>query len=829
MKKIFILSLFLVQVLGSMYSQIPETLSYQAIARDPQGNLLGNQDLKIRIGIIQNETLVWQEDHQVLTNDLGLFTLDIGSVDATGKIGTVDAFSDIPWEAGSSKMQISVDSGSGFEELGTNEFHAVPYALYAADGPGGTGPQGEPGPQGAPGPAGADEQELALEGNILSITGGNSLDLTPVAGSDGAWATNLDTLSTMKYVGIGTANTNQSALTVQGFNVQPETPLFEVRREDGFPVFAVFSDRVMVYVDEEAKGIRGGFSVGGYSRKAKGVTQEYLTVTSDSTRIYVPQEAEAKGIRGGFAVGGYSKKAKGVTQDYLTVTPDSTRVYVPNKANDPGVVGLQGGFAVGGFTEGSKGSTDYLMGINRGITRFNTSDNDRGFAIGSQGAGWGSNYLELTPTNSFIGFDAGLNTQDVDPIDEDGWGLSSMNVFVGYQSGMYNEYGHHNTFLGFCAGTNTLGDWGDPEFAAHNTFIGTQSGFNNEQGSYNVYMGCYSGFDNLNGVQNVFIGGNAGYTGVNTSYSTMVGNNAGSFYNGDGGVTFLGFYAGSNSSGINNTFMGASAGSNAGVGSENIYLGRRTGQFAEGDQNIVIGNDAGRGVGGSSSFSEVTLVGDNSGSFLTTGVRNSFFGGSTGPSVSTGGHNTLIGYSSGFRLSTGGNNVMVGTYAGYDNVSGFANVFLGHLAGSQETGSNQLYIDNTNTVDPLIWGDFLSNFLIVYGDLQVEGTLYEVSDINKKKNINPLTNSLEKVMALNGVSFEWIRDEESKGDSKVPTESIGVIAQNVEAVLPSLVSEKRNGAKAVNYSGLIPVLLEAIKEQQGQIELLERRISELEH
>lgn len=59
--------------------------------------------------------------------------------------------------------------------------------------------------------------------------------------------------------------------------------------------------------------------------------------------------------------------------------------------------------------------------------------------------------------------------------------------------------------------------------------------------------------------------------------------------------------------------------------------------------------------------------------------------------------------------------------------------------------------------------------------------------------------------------------------------SIGVIAQDVEKVLPALVNEKRNGVKAVNYSGLIPVLQEAIKEQQSQIELLEQRIAVLEH
>ena len=138
------------------------------------------------------------------------------------------------------------------------------------------------------------------------------------------------------------------------------------------------------------------------------------------------------------------------------------------------------------------------------------------------------------------------------------------------------------------------------------------------------------------------------------------------------------------------------------------------------------------------------------------------------------------------------------------------------------------YMADNETILQDLEGDFTNDNLIIYGDLQVEGTIYEVSDFNKKTNINPFTNSLDKVMALNGVSFEWIQKDESKGITDGPDQSIGVIAQEVELVLPSLVSEKRNGNKAVNYSGLIPVLLEAIKEQQNQIESLELRIAELE-
>lgn len=838
MKKVQLLILLITCLHIHLFSQVPNTFSYQAIARDNSGNLLSNSSITVRIGILKDEVLIWQEDHPVSTNQLGYFTLEIGDPSAMNPLGTVGSFQEISWSDGTMKLQVSLDAGSGFEDMGISGFHSVPYALYAADGPGGTGPQGpqgeqgpqgvqgpqgEQGPQGVQGPQGeqgppggpgSDSQQLALSGDTLSISGGNSVDLSGVGGDGGQWDLNADTLTTMNHVGIGTSNPNMSTLAVQGLGFHPETPLFEVRREDGFPVFAVYNEGVMVFVDDEAKGLKGGFAVGGYSRGTKGLGQEYLTVTPDSVRIYVPEEQQVKGLKGGFAVGGYSKGTKGPGQDFLFINSDSTRVYVPNEANDsPDFEGLQGGFAVSGYTPGAKGPTDYLMGINRGITRFNTSDIDQGFAIGSQDENWGSGYLELTPSNSFVGFEAGMNNQPVDPVDENGWGLSSMNVFVGYQSGMYNLYGHHNTFLGFQAGINTLGENGEPESAAHNVFVGTESGFNNTQGSYNVYMGCYSGYENLDGSQNVFIGGNAGFSGLHTFGSTMVGNNAGSFYTGDGGVTFLGYYAGSNSSGINNTYLGSGSGASSGLGSENVAVGRRSGQYSSGDRNVSVGTEAGRGSFGSSVFADNTLVGHQSGTSLTTGSYNVLLGSGAGNSLTEGDYNVIMGYGAGHASTTGADNVFIGFNAGYF-----------------ESGDGYLYMDVTDTDSPLIFGDFYARYVTINDDLYVTGTLYELSDVSSKTNIRPLGGSLEKVMALNGVSFDWNRSAKSKGraTTTVPAGSIGVIAQEVESVLPELVGKNRNGMKSVNYSGLIPVLLEAIKEQQEKILQLEQRIGELE-
>jgi hypothetical protein len=90
------------------------------------------------------------------------------------------------------------------------------------------------------------------------------------------------------------------------------------------------------------------------------------------------------------------------------------------------------------------------------------------------------------------------------------------------------------------------------------------------------------------------------------------------------------------------------------------------------------------------------------------------------------------------------------------------------------------------------------------------------SDINLKKDISPVENALETVQKLEGVNFTW------KDNDK---QTIGVIAQQIEEHLPQLVDTAEH--KSVNYNGLIGVLIEAVKEQQSQIEVLKAEIEEL--
>ena len=91
------------------------------------------------------------------------------------------------------------------------------------------------------------------------------------------------------------------------------------------------------------------------------------------------------------------------------------------------------------------------------------------------------------------------------------------------------------------------------------------------------------------------------------------------------------------------------------------------------------------------------------------------------------------------------------------------------------------------------------------------------SDARLKTNVQVIDDPLAKVLQINGVSFNWIENNKP---------SMGVIADNIQEVLPELVSD--TDPKTVNYNGLIGLLIEVVKEQQTQINSLNERLSQLE-
>lgn len=100
------------------------------------------------------------------------------------------------------------------------------------------------------------------------------------------------------------------------------------------------------------------------------------------------------------------------------------------------------------------------------------------------------------------------------------------------------------------------------------------------------------------------------------------------------------------------------------------------------------------------------------------------------------------------------------------------------------------------------------------------------SDARYKYAIVPLSGALDDVMRMEGVRYQWKRSEFP--DLKFPEgEQIGVIAQDIEQIVPQVVYTGPDGYKSVSYEKLVPILIEAVKDQQKQIEELKVMVKQL--
>ena len=102
------------------------------------------------------------------------------------------------------------------------------------------------------------------------------------------------------------------------------------------------------------------------------------------------------------------------------------------------------------------------------------------------------------------------------------------------------------------------------------------------------------------------------------------------------------------------------------------------------------------------------------------------------------------------------------------------------------------------------------------GTLTAAQDIVAYSDRRVKENISTIENALDKVKALRGVTY-------NRTDKSDKSEKIGVIAQEIQEVLPQVVHEQEDGMLGVSYGNIVALLIEAIKEQQKQIDELKNR------
>jgi len=152
---------------------------------------------------------------------------------------------------------------------------------------------------------------------------------------------------------------------------------------------------------------------------------------------------------------------------------------------------------------------------------------------------------------------------------------------------------------------------------------------------------------------------------------------------------------------------------------------------------------------------------------------------------------------------------------GYAAISAGGTYGATGLTAGSDTGNAGYFLSNSGYD---IYADGSRSYF--RGNVSV-GSITNRSDARLKKNIEVLKGSLQKVLQLDGVTFEWKDGKPSAG------QQLGVIAQDVQKVFPEVVEEDADGTKTVNYSALVAPLIEAIKEQQLQINELKTEISAL--
>ena len=142
------------------------------------------------------------------------------------------------------------------------------------------------------------------------------------------------------------------------------------------------------------------------------------------------------------------------------------------------------------------------------------------------------------------------------------------------------------------------------------------------------------------------------------------------------------------------------------------------------------------------------------------------------------------------------------------------------------TTTNQVVVNSTTQSTSKTTGA-----LLVSGGVGIAKTLsvgedviaFSSSDERLKTNIIPITDPINKIKKIGGYEFDWVPKKdihENKGHD------VGVIAQEIEKVLPEVVTTRDNGYKAVKYDKIVALLIEGIKEQQLQIEDLKAQLNE---
>jgi hypothetical protein len=327
------------------------------------------------------------------------------------------------------------------------------------------------------------------------------------------------------------------------------------------------------------------------------------------------------------------------------------------------------------------------------------------------------------------------------------------------------------------------------DFTSQNVVIGNAAGFNWNVGQENVIIGDETAKNKEDGVSNVFIGADVANAAGQADRNVIIGHDAGKILTTGNGNVVVGEGAGPNmGNSTDNVIIGANAGPTSATVDGSIFIGKNAGNNENNDNRLVIDNSA----------TSTPLI---YGNFVTDVVT-------INGDIDVVGEVTAIGLGADDPIVRWDSESI-----SFDNLAfRVSDDVTGNVAGAFDLGGPSFP-----------WDDIFAD----------NGTII-TSDKRKKKDISGLNYGLESLLKLQPVSYNM--KDNSNYDRK-----LGLLAQDVQNVIPEVVSSyhsvynKETGQRefektetlGINYTELIPVLINAIQEQQVQIEELKAEIEEL--
>ncbi|MFN3967905.1 MAG: tail fiber domain-containing protein [Flavobacterium sp.] len=298
---------------------------------------------------------------------------------------------------------------------------------------------------------------------------------------------------------------------------------------------------------------------------------------------------------------------------------------------------------------------------------------------------------------------------------------------------------------------------------------------------------------------------------TNTSFGLLAASNNGSTHNTAIGVNAL--TNSTNASSSNNVAIGFGAMDNLG--------GNNTAQC------VAVGVNA---FGSATTNSNSVAIGYNAAQGTSTGIDNTAIGSGALNNNSTGQQSTAVGRNALFG-STGSFNIGIGYAAGYNIGAGTNNTCIGYQSDISSGLTNGTAIGNgalctvSNTMkfgNASVTNNYFSNTVNAV-------TFTASSDLRYKKEISPISPSLDILSKLQPVNYYFKTEEEltaekiksiAFGGDKTHERQVGFIAQEVEKLVPEVVHTDAEGYKSIDYSKFSPFIIKAIQEQQLLIEQL---------